>query len=634
VVNSTDCDDTTALVNPGEPETCDGTDNNCSGNENDASDATTWYSDSDSDSYGDDGEFTNACAQPSGYIVDNTDCNDINAAINPGAAETCDGTDNNCSGDESDASDAVTYYADGDTDTFGDALDSVSACAQPGGYVVDNTDCDDLAATTYPGAVETCHDGTDADCDGADSNSACDMDLSGAEAIVYGETNLDLMGYSVAAGDINGDGIDDILTGGRLDDDAGADAGAAYVLFGPVTGTVNASAADTKLRGEAAGDYFAISIDAGDVDGDGYDDLMIGALNDDDGGTDAGAAYVVLGPISGTSGIGTSADAKWTGVAAGDSAGRNVASAGDVDGDGFIDLIIGANNNDDVDVNAGAAYLLYGPVTTDNTLTNADAILTGAAGQDRAGYWVDGARDVDGDGFDDLFIGAYRADTVVVTEVEGNTTTTTTSNTGAAYVVFGPASGTIDLATSDVIFRGESASDQAGSVVAGAGDVDGDGYADLLIGARHADPGGNASAGIVYLVNGSATLTGDINLSTADAEFTGEAAGDQAGRGIDGAGDIDNDTHGDILIGAYKNANSATDAGAAYLLLGPFSGSTSLSAADGIFQGETADDQAGINVYGGGDVSGDGSPDMLIGATVGGTSEAGALYLLHGESWR
>lgn len=109
--------------------------------------AVTWYADSDSDGYGDSGSTTMACSQPSGYVANSTDCNDSSALVYPGAAETCDGIDNNCSGDETDAVDATTWYADTDGDTYGDANNSTTACSQPAGYVANSTDCDDTNAT-------------------------------------------------------------------------------------------------------------------------------------------------------------------------------------------------------------------------------------------------------------------------------------------------------------------------------------------------------------------------------------------------------------------------------------------------------------------------------------------------------
>ena len=628
VADSTDCDDGASDVNPGESETCDGTDNNCSGDETDASDATTWYVDSDGDTYGDLGSSTVECAQPSGYVADSTDCDDGAAGVNPGESETCDGTDNNCSGDESDASDAVTYYADTDGDGYGDAGSTQEGCSVPSGYAADSTDCDDSSASVNPGESEICNDGSDSDCDGYDSASVCEADLGGANAVFYGVDAADRAGYSVDGGDINGDGYSDVVIGARLTDDAATDAGSTYVYFGPLSGSNGLSGADGKLNGESGGDYSGVTIAAGgDVNNDGYDDVLIGAKNEDQGDTDAGAAYLVLGPYSGTSGLASAADAKLYGTGSGDYAGNALAHVGDVDNDGYDDFMVGAESNDDAYLNGGSAYLLLGPVSSDDSLSSAaDTVFTGAGEQDFAGYWVAGGGDFDSDGHADILINAYRVDIVV----EGNTI----HNVGATYVFHGPVtSGTISVSSADATITGATANDQAGqNAIASAGDTNNDGYDDIIIGAQYADDGGTSS-GAAYLFFGP--VSGDLSTGSADATFAGESASDFAGRSVDGAGDIDGDSHGDVLIGAKKNDYGASDAGAAYLFLGPISGSVDLADADGFYYGESSSDQAGISVAGAGDVSGDGADDFLVGAVVGGgASEPGAAYLLLGDDWQ
>jgi hypothetical protein len=170
VANGDDCDDTTSSINPGETETCNGTDNNCSGDESDAVDMATWYLDSDSDGYGDALTTTQSCTQPSGYVANGNDCDDSSSLIHPGAVETCDGIDNNCSGDETDAADAVTWYVDSDGDGYGDASITTQSCTQPAGYVANGDDCDDTTSSINPGETETCN-GTDNNCSGDESDA-------------------------------------------------------------------------------------------------------------------------------------------------------------------------------------------------------------------------------------------------------------------------------------------------------------------------------------------------------------------------------------------------------------------------------------------------------------------------------
>ncbi len=178
VADATDCDDSDSSINPGATEICDGVDDDCDGStdEDDASDAGTWYADTDSDGYGDAGSTTTSCSVPSGHVTDATDCDDSDSAVNPAAAEACDGVDNDCDGsiDEDDASDASTWYADDDDDGYGDASDSITACSQPSEHVADATDCDDSDDDAYPGADERCN-GEDDDCDGSiDEDGAVD----------------------------------------------------------------------------------------------------------------------------------------------------------------------------------------------------------------------------------------------------------------------------------------------------------------------------------------------------------------------------------------------------------------------------------------------------------------------------
>jgi hypothetical protein len=185
-----DCDDTVATTSPLGTEVCDGADNDCDGtvDNNTALDAATWYNDGDGDGYGDASSTALACDAPTGHVADNTDCDDSTAATHPGATEVCDGIDNNCNGDaDSDATDASTWYLDYDGDGYGGTAVSATACAAPLLHVADNTDCDDLDATSYPGAPEVC-DSADNDCDGLTDDD--DTDVTNP-ATWYADTDSD-----------------------------------------------------------------------------------------------------------------------------------------------------------------------------------------------------------------------------------------------------------------------------------------------------------------------------------------------------------------------------------------------------------------------------------------------------------
>jgi hypothetical protein len=403
-----------------------------------------------------------------------------------------------------------------------------------------------------------------------------------------GAAATDQLGFAVStAGDVNGDGYDDVIVGALQNDAGGPDAGRAYVYYG---GPGTDSVADLTLTGAVAGDLFGASVStAGDMNRDGYDDVIVGAILNDAGGIDAGRAYVYYGGPSADA----VADLTLTGAAAGDQFGNAVSTAGDVNADGYGDVIVTAYFNDAGGSNAGRAYVFLGGPAPDAV---ADWTLTGEVAGDSFGRSASTAGDVNGDGYSDMIVGAYFNDAAG-------------SNAGRAYVFYG---GSTPNAVPDMTFTGEAANDQFGISVSAAGDANGDGFSDVIVGA-HQNDGGGPEAGRVYLYYGGPGLDSD-----ADLVFTGAVAGDRFGLSISGAGDVNGDAYADVIVGANQNDAAGADAGRAYVYYG---GPGADIAADVVLTGVAAGDLFGRGISAAGDVSGDGFDDVIVGAF---TSDAGA----------
>ncbi len=216
-----DCDDADFDVNPDADEVCDGIDNDCDGATDDAdadvdtSTGSTWFTDADTDGYGDAAAPVSACVQPSGTVSDATDCDDTTSAVSPAATEVCNSVDDDCDGDIDDADSSVdlstgsTWYDDADTDGYGDASATTRSCSQPSGTVADATDCDDTTSAVSPGASEVCN-GIDDDCDGDVDDADSSVDLStgstwydDADTDGYGDASVSTQACSQPSGTVS-----------------------------------------------------------------------------------------------------------------------------------------------------------------------------------------------------------------------------------------------------------------------------------------------------------------------------------------------------------------------------------------------------------------------------------------------
>ena len=217
-----DCDDDDATVSPAATELCDGQDNNCNGDidEDEAADAATWYADTDTDGHGDAAVSTVACEAPSGFVADDTDCDDSTGAVSPSASESCNTIDDDCDGDidEDSATDAATWYGDADGDGFGGSTFVAVACTAPTSFVATSTDCDDLDATAFPGGTEVC-DGVDNDCNGTADDGVGSTFYADTDGDTYGDPAVSTLGCSAPTGYVSDntdcdDSLDTVFPGG------------------------------------------------------------------------------------------------------------------------------------------------------------------------------------------------------------------------------------------------------------------------------------------------------------------------------------------------------------------------------------------------------------------------------------
>ncbi|MFM9967933.1 MAG: beta strand repeat-containing protein [Burkholderiales bacterium] len=473
-----------------------------------------------------------------------------------------------------------------------------------------------------------------------------DINLSAIAAgtggfVINGQCTDDHSGRSVAGiGDVNGDGLADVIVGARYGSPAaGVFAGRSYVVFGKSTGAaadlsaIAAGNGGLVINGQCANDMSGFSLAAaGDVNGDGLADMIVGAFKSDPAaGGDAGRSYVIFGKTAGAA-ADLSAIAAGTGgfvingQCAGDFAGHSVASAGDVNGDGLADLIIGADTSDPAaGSNAGRSYVVFGRTAASAIDLSAIAagtggfVINGRCAGDKSGEGVSSAGDVNGDGLADLLVGAA-ADNA-----------TTGGSAGKTYVIFGKTTTTasdlsaIAAGNGGFVINGQCAGDQSGHSVANVGDVNGDGLADILVGAASSDPSVGANAGRSYVVfgknNSNAIDLSSVAAGTGGFVINGQGASDYSGTSVAAAGDINGDGLADMIIGAHaSDPTTGAQAGRSYVIFGKTTNAAVDLSAIAVgtigfaINGQTANDGSGYSVASAGDVNGDGLGDLIVGA--------------------
>jgi len=406
------------------------------------------------------------------------------------------------------------------------------------GFRIDGAAASDQSGSSVSGAGDVNGDGRDDVIVGAPAADNNSRGNSGSSYVIYGQasnTNIDLLSLTTSQG--------------------------------------------FRIDGAAASDQSGISVSgAGDVNGDGRDDVIVGAdLADNNSRTSSGSSYVIYGQASNTNidllPLTTSQGFRIDGAVLLDTSGTSVSGAGDVNGDGRDDVIVGASGADNNSRSAsGSSYVIYGQVSNTNidllTLTIAQGFrIDGAAASDQSGISVSGAGDVNGDGRDDVIVGADLAD--------NNSRT----SSGSSYVIYGQASNTnIDLLplTTSQGFRIDGAVllDTSGTSVSGAGDVNGDGRDDVIVGASGADNNSRSASGSSYVIYGQVSNTNIDLLTLTIAQgfrIDGAAASDQSGISVSGAGDVNGDGRDDVIVGAdLADNNSRGNSGSSYIINSTF----------------------------------------------------------------
>lgn len=620
VVDSGDCNDDDPHIHPNADERCNGIDDDCDEerDEEPTIDPLTWTIDSDDDGYGADDSAVMQCLSPGErYVVEGGDCDDLVPTTHPGADELCDGIDNDCDGTPDDpptVGDDV-WYVDGDLDGYGDADGTETSCEPGPGMIETGGDCDDTDPDINPDASEVCNDGADNNCDGSPNSCVWDADIDmGDHIIVPGLTEYSTLGMGGASGDLDGDGIEEIYVSDYNAYDAASGEFPGLICGWEVPIPTNPSADLCSIQFTSSDeDGSGFKLDIGDINADGYDDLLIGSAYDSAEAEYAGGGSILLGPVTGGD---LYAVQDWELLHTGEreNLGYRARILDDMDSNGTLDYALSGRELEDNYNNQGGLFL-YTNVGTGST--NAEAAAT-------ATFWGDStytqlgtdmaAADIDGDGRSDLIVGE-----------DGGA-----GGYGAARLFLGPLRGSYTASDADISFIGEHNNCDVGTSVETVDDLNGDGYPDILVSGDQTGTGG--AYGTTYVVWGASTLT-NISLADADVKLRGDTWGEAFGWHVRALGDLNEDGWPDIGV---TSRAAAYDNSAAYIFHGPLSTTAVLgSAADADIVMHAESGFANwLDLIYAADATGDGVLDVMVGSGFGGDiDDSGVLYIVPGVGY-
>jgi hypothetical protein len=629
----TDCNDSNTDIKPGETEiTADEIDQNCDGIE------VCWL-DGDNDSQGNALGNTITVSYEENFSCDGVrsssnqdDCDDNNEDIFVGSDEYCNGADDDCDGltdegiNNNAPLDAPTWYADADLDGYGGMTGELELvqCEQPIQYtsIDDAIDCNDLNADANPFAEETCFDGIDNDCnDFIDGMSDCEKN-AGSDAFVQvlGSDADARAGYDLGTGDVDGDGFDDLVVSSP-----GEGNGRVYVLYGPLRDIYLSLEYDASFEGTSSDVLddlgLGTQVELVDLNGDNQKDIVLASP----GSNELGMVYVIYSPendrYDGDYSISSIVDATISGNEIDTQIGCRLSSAGDVNDDRLEDLLISTcTERDDT---SGFATLLYGQETNlmsgEYTLDNADGIEAGVSAitVENSGIFS-GSGSIDSTGIQDNF-GAYASG---VGDLNGDgfdemmfgAVGALSTDQGSAYLLYGDSNFYNSDYVSTVDMDASGVGVNANDKFGMSFEGGGDINGDGYNEFLVSAPEASTARGYVDIYTGETVNSGVFGALTPIATISGETNNDYFGTDILGINDINSDGYDDVLISAKRNGNI----GATYLFFGPLEGTIDLSAGDeaaGKITGQTV--SAGLNTDFGSvmalsDLNGDSELDIVV----------------------